>query len=345
MNKLFRYILSLLCMLVLFSSCSDSDESGSQELGVLFTISVPNAEAGTRADSGEATEDGSQLESSIDPSRLHVVLYDNDGRVMAALQNISLLQLSTTVYRVVGSMNVADVNLPNNRFTGKVVVYANIDKVDEKANYTSDAISQMQFDYQSQPHLIPMWGVKAVNNKEFVAGKQTDLDFINLLRAEAKLTVNLTQEMKDDGWELTKVTLDRHNTKGYCLPEAKNYKDLDNPDNLVHEKYLHVLDSPNATPADMLNKPVYVPEFQNKGKETDAQSSISLTLHDTKHGTTEDYTLRFVDYEAGSPTTNTYNIERNHHYKFEVYKGTSGKIHVKLVVRKWAKSTHDTIVM
>ena len=332
---------------LLLASCSDNGAQNVKDIGVFFTISVPSTDVGTRAaGDSETMEDGTQMESSVNPDQLHVVLYDDDGNVMAALRNISLIQLSKNEYKVVGAMKVDEANLRDNLFSGKVVVYANIDGVDEKARYASDAIGNLSYDYNPNPHYIAMWGVKQVANKQLLPGKQTDIGTINLLRAEAKLTVNLSQDMIDIGYELTQVSLTKHNTKGYCLPKVENYQGLDDVDNLVHDKYLHVFDNTvSAEPVDMKGKSIYVPEFNNKDVAEADRATITLKLKDGSDGTEETYTLRFVNYKEGAPTTEAYNIERNHHYKFEVYKGSNGKLRVNLVVRKWAKDTHPTITM
>jgi len=346
MYKLLKHIIAMVFFGLLLASCSEDRAQNMKDIGVFFTISVPNAEVGSRANDAELTEDGTLMESSVDPNQLHVVLYDNDGNVMAALQQISLIQLGKNEYKVIGAMKVAEANFRDNLFLGKVVVYANIDGVDEKARYASDAIGELSYDYTPNPHLIAMWGVKQVANKQFLTGKQTDIGTINLLRAEAKMTVNLSQDMIDNGYELTQVSLTKHNTKGYCLPKVEYYQGLDDVDNLVHDKYLHVFDSSVSTePVDMKGKSIYVPEFNNKDVAESDRATIKLKLKERSDGTEEDYTLQFVNYKEGAPTTEAYNIERNHHYKFEVYKGSNGKLHVNLVVRKWAKDTHPTITM
>ena len=344
MNRFVTYILALIgCMALM--SCGDDVGGGQNTVNIIFTLSMPDATDGTRA-SGEQepTEDGTLMESAIDQGHLHVVFYDPNGQSIGEVEHLSLLKESATGYKVVGSMKLTDKDLgDNHEFMGKVMVYANVAGVDAKADYTSASISGLTYDYPSTDGYIPMWGVKKLVNVRLEAGKQIDLNVINLLRAEAKLQVYLRQDMIDNGYSLVKVSLSKYNTKGYCLPALENYKDLDDADNLVHDKYVHFYDSPNGANLDFTNQVAYVPEFQNIGKGDDA-AVIHLTLKDKK-GNDEDYSLKFVNYQDGAPTTTAFDLVRNHYYQYEVYKGDDGKVRVNLVVRKWHKETHEEIIM
>lgn len=344
MYRLFRYILSLVCCMALVS-CGDDVGSDGNSVRIIFTLSMPEATTATRASGDQdPTEDATLQECAIDQNRLHVVFYDSNGKYVGAVERLSLVKISPTVYKVVGSMSLADKHLSaNNEFTGKVMVYANINGVDEKADYTSDAVSQLSFAYPSSGTYIPMWGVKKLVNVQLQAGKEVDISVINILRAMAKIQVYLRQDMIDNGYSLTQVTLSKYNTQGYCLPELANYQDLDDADNLVHDKYSHFYESPSTESLDMTNKVVYVPEFQNIGKGDDA-ACIYLVLKD-KYGVSESYTLRFVDYQDGAPTTTAFDLVRNHDYRYEVYRGDDGKVRIYLTVRKWWKVTHDEILM
>lgn len=45
------------------------------------------------------------------------------------------------------------------------MVYANIDGVDEQADFSEDNLNRLTFTYQpTTPHFIPMWGVKQLEN-------------------------------------------------------------------------------------------------------------------------------------------------------------------------------------
>lgn len=343
MSKLLKYILTFIWCMALMS-CGDDAVTDDNKVSIVFTLSMPGATTTRASGDQDPVEEGSFQENSIDQNRLHVVFYDNNGKFVGAVERLSLVKLSATLYQVVGSMNLKGKQLSANReFSGKVVVFANINDVNEKADYTSDEVSQLYFSYPSGSSYIPMWGCKKLVNVRLEAGKQVDISVVNLLRAMAKISVYLRQDMKDNGYALSQVTLSKYNTRGYCLPELDNYKDLDDADNLVHSKYSHFYDSPSSDELDMTNRTVYVPEFQNIGKG-DAAASIHLRLKGPD-GIEEAFTLNFVNYLNGAPTTEAFDLVRNHYYQYEVYRGDDGKIRVQLTVRKWWKETHDEILM
>lgn len=338
-----KYIISFICCLALVSCQKDVAVTDQNKVRVILTLSMPEATTGSRATDTEITDEGTQQECAIDKDRLHIVFYDNQGKYVATVEHLSLLQENTTTYKVVGSVALAAEQFTNNRFSGKVMVYANVDGVNDQSDYTSDDVSLLRYDYSPTEAYIPMWGVKKLEHIQLAPGTQVDINVINLLRAEAKVYVFLRQDMIESGYSLSHVSLSRYNTKGYCLPLLENYRDLDDADNLVHDKYAHFFPSQAQGELDMTNKVVYVPEYQNQGEGTQA-AVVRLTLRDEK-GQETDYELPFVNYVDGTPGTNMMDILRNHYYKFEVYKGSNGKLQVNLVVRKWWKETHSEILM
>lgn len=338
-----KYIISFICCLALVSCQKDAAVTDQNMVRIILTLSMPEAATGSRATATETTDEGTLQESAIDKDRLHIVFYDNQGKYVASVEHFSLLQENTTTYKVVGSMTFTADQLTNNRFSGKVMVYTNVDGVNEQADYTSDDVSLLKYDYSPTETYIPMWGVKKLEDIQMEPGTQVDIHVINLLRAEAKVYVFLRQDMIESGYSLSHVSLSKYNTKGYCLPLLENYQDLDDAGNLVHNKYAHFFPSEAQEELDMTNKVVYVPEYQNQGEGTQA-AVVRLTLRDVK-GQEKDYELPFVNYVDGAPGTNVMDILRNHYYKFEVYKGSNGKLQVNLVVRKWWKETHSEILM
>lgn len=96
------------------------------------------------------------------------------------------------------------------------------------------------------------------------------------------------------------------------------------------------------------NVPIYLPEYQNKGKADANKCVIKLKLASKQDASAKDkeYTLRFIDYtDTGAEGTTVNDIVRDHYYIFEVYKGSNGQNLVKLTVRKWNVRDHEEIVM
>lgn len=306
----------------------------------------------SRSEDDETDEPGSEMENSIDLSRFHVVFYQTNQQMAGILQNMVLVHLGGNIYRLTGSLPVSNKVLVGNHFEGKMVVYANFNMSsdDLQKGYNDEIIAQKAFDYEANPEYLPMWGVKKVDFT-LAAGKCQDFSDIDLLRAVAKVKVNLSNDMKNNGWSIYSMQLFNYNNKGYCMPGK--YAECEQTASLTHEAFEHFLDSKQTVGITMKdNVPIYLPEYQNNGKEDANKCVIKLKLAsngkvelDTS-GNEKEYTLRFIDYtDKGTEGTTTNDIVRDHYYTFEVYKGSNGQNLVKLTVRKWNVRDHEEIVM
>lgn len=306
----------------------------------------------SRSEDDETDEPGTEMENSIDLSRFHVVFYQTNQQMAGILQNMVLVHLGGNIYRLTGSLPVSNKMLVGNHFEGKMVVYANFNMSsdDLQKGYNDEIIAQKSFDYEANPEYLPMWGVKKVAFT-LAAGKCQDFSDIDLLRAVAKVKVNLSNDMKNNGWSIYSMQLFNYNNKGYCMPGK--YAECEQTASLTHEAFEHFLDSKQTVGITMKdNVPIYLPEYQNNGKEDANKCVIKLKLAsngkvelDTS-GNEKEYTLRFIDYtDQGTEGTTTNDIVRDHYYTFEVYKGSNGQNLVKLTVRKWNVRDHEEIVM
>ena len=306
----------------------------------------------SRSEDDETDEPGTEMENSIDLSRFHVVFYQTNQQMAGILQNMVLVHLGGNIYRLTGSLPVSNKVLVGNHFEGKMVVYANFNMSsdDLQKGYNDEIIAQKAFDYEANPEYLPLWGVKKVDFT-LAAGKCQDFSDIDLLRAVAKVKVNLSNDMKNNGWSIYSMQLFNYNNKGYCMPGK--YAECEQTASLTHEAFEHFLDSKQTVGITMKdNVPIYLPEYQNNGKEDANKCVIKLKLAsngkvelDTS-GNEKEYTLRFIDYtDQGTEGTTTNDIVRDHYYTFEVYKGSNGQNLVKLTVRKWNVRDHEEIVM
>lgn len=348
-------------------SCDQGDtNAGEAEADITLTLCLKGADKNSNTrmgqpfvkplasrGEGDETEDpGTEMENSIDFSRFHVVFYDANHRMAGILQNMVLVHLGGNIYRLTGSLPVSNKVLVGNHFVGKMVVYANFDMSSEdlQKDYNHTDIAQKSFDYEANPEYLPMWGVKKVDFT-LAAGKCQDFSDIDLLRAVAKVKVNLSNDMKNNGWSIYSMQLFNYNNKGYCMPGK--YAECEQTASLTHEAFEHFLDSKQTVGITMKdNVPIYLPEYQNNGQEDANKCVIKLKL--ASHGKVElddsgnekEYTLRFIDYtDQGTEGTTTNDIVRDHYYTFEVYKGSNGQNLVKLTVRKWNVRDHEEIVM
>ena len=343
MNRFFRIFFFLLCM-VCFTSCNnDEPSSDSGSVRVVFRLYVPATTTGTRAD-GHEEEEGENWESSINLGRFHIVLYAKDGKSIGGLENVKLVPTSNSnVYDVTGSILVSRLNLVNGKFNGKIMVYANIDGVKDANDFIEANVNKLSFTANTGKHDIPMWGVKQLD-VGMDAGNQTSIGPIYLMRAEAKVKVFLRSDM-EAYYELTNVSLSEANTQGYCLPQYSNVLRINDVQELEHDAYAHFLmNDQKLADIDMLNKAIYIPEYENKDNSN--PTVIHLSLRDKRDGMMRYFKLPFVQYDdQGAPTQEAMDIVRNHYYKFEVYLNQDDMLSVKLVVRKWYVVRHPDIIM
>lgn len=301
----------------------------------------------SRGEEDEPKDPGTEMENSIDFSRFHVVFYQANQQMAGILQNMVLIHMGGNIYRLTGSLPVSNKVLVGNHFVGKMVVYANfkMSEADLQKDYNHTDIAQKAFNYEANPKYLPMWGVQKVDFT-LAAGKRQDFSDIDLLRAVAKVKVNLSNDMKKNGWSIYSMQLFNYNNKGYCMPGK--YAECEQTASLTHEAFEHFLDSKQTVGITMKdNVPIYLPEYQNNGKEDANKCVIKLKLASNgKVESDKEYTLRFKEYtDEGKEGTTTNDIVRDHYYTFEVYKGSNGKNLVKLTVKKWNVRDHEEIVM
>ena len=348
-------------------SCDQGDtNAGEAEANITLTLCLKGADKNSntrmgqpfvkplasRGDGDETEDPGTEMENSIDFSRFHVVFYDANHRMAGILQNLVLIHMGGNIYRLTGSLPVSNKVLVGNYFEGKMVVYANFDMSsdDLQKGYNDEIIAQKAFDYEPKPKYLPMWGVKKVAFT-LAAGKRKDFSDIDLLRAVAKVKVNLSNDMKKNRWSIHSMQLFNYNDKGYCMPGK--YTDCEQTASLTHEEFVHFFNSRQTSGITMReDDPIYLPEYQNNGQVDADKCIIKLKLESNGNverddsGKEKEYTLRFIDYtDSGTEGTTINDIVRDHYYIFEVYKGSNGQNLVKLTVRKWTVRDHEEIVM
>lgn len=348
-------------------SCDQGDtNAGEAEANITLTLCLKGADKinntrigqpfvkplASRGEGVETEDPGTEMENSIDFSRFHVVFYDANQQMAGILQNMVLVHLGGNIYRLTGSLPVSNKVLVGNHFVGKMVVYANFDmsEADLQKDYNHTDIAQKSFNYEANPKYLPMWGVKKVDFT-LAAGKRQDFSDIDLLRAVAKVKVYLSNDMKNNGWSIHSMQLFNYNNKGYCMPGK--YTDCEQTASLTHEEFEHFFNSRQTSGITMIDDvPIYLPEYQNKGKDNAEKCIIKLKLESNGNvelddfGNEKEYTLRFIDYtNQGAEGTTINDIVRDHYYIFEVYKGSNGQNLVKLTVRKWNVREHGEIVM
>lgn len=368
--------LAALAMLVLSSCASDNDEvqeADSKTVVVVFQLSIPRTEAATTRSTTEGVAAGNELEHRL--SNMHVLLCDKKLDVITQQVGLRITPIATaTTGNVEYSANVEvsmQVENPekyqnaNGHFEGELVIIANSDG------------NEFSLSSNTDPDALPMWGMRNITDADAVAftpGERIDFrsgDAIDLMRAVAKVTVDLTDEMVNDGWTFEMLKLTKYNTKGYVMPKVivlsngKGYKTATDlmtyPDDDNNERFnpytertstvtinagaASDLDFNNGTAATE-GLPLYIPEYDNTTSGvTPATIRLKLMHNNDSEGTT--YELEFANYNGKDDhaSDTKFNIVRNTWYQYHVYKLSEHKIGVTLTVKPWYYVEHDPIVM
>lgn len=332
----------MLCMVMAACSDSDDDAVGTEDVSVAFTLTVADATS-TRAendgwDDYSPAQDGILNENMVNTDDIIIAIYDDKGNKVDIVEDLRVTKISDasgtgTMYAITGVWRNAK---PNVERAKRLMVMANCN-----TSVWSDP-SKLTYDLLSgERKYIPMWGVVKIP-EALTLGKQNKLHNIRMLRAMAKVSVKLRDDMTDYGYAIGSMTVNNYNTKGYCVP--KTFNEVDNTSDVRFANSLNVLDSHADKIALPTTAPLYLPEYDNSGTNP-TTITVKLNRNGKLEGT---YTLYFRNYDSdGKPTGPTYPIQRNHYYQYWIYK-EKGKMIVTLHVRKWNRRIYpenDGIIM
>lgn len=332
----------MLCMVMAACSDSDDDAVGTEDVSVAFTLTVADATS-TRADNDgwddySPAQDGILNENMVNTDDIIIAIYDDKGNKVDNVEDLRVTKISDasgtgTMYAITGVWRNAK---PNVERAKRLMVMANCNTSvwGDPSTLTYDLLPE-------ERKYIPMWGVVKIP-ATLTLGKQNKLHNIRMLRAMAKVSVKLRDDMTDYGYAIGSMTVNNYNTKGYCVP--KTFNEVDNTSDVRFANSLNVLDS-HADKIELpTTAPLYLPEYDNSGTNP-TTITVKLNRNGKLEGT---YTLYFRNYDSdGKPTGPTYPIQRNHYYQYLIYKET-GKIIVTLHVRKWNRRIYpenDGIIM
>lgn len=332
----------MLCMVMAACSDSDDDAVGTEDVSVAFTLTVADATS-TRADNDgwddySPGQDGILNENMVNTDDIIIAIYDDKGNRVDIVEDLRVTKISDasgtgTMYAITGVWRNAK---PNVERAKRLMVMANCN-----TSVWSDP-STLTYDLLPEERkYIPMWGVVKIP-ATLTLGKQNKLHNIRMLRAMAKVSVKLRDDMTDYGYAIGSMTVNNYNTKGYCVP--KTFNEVDNTSDVRFANSLNVFDSHADKISLPTTAPLYLPEYDNSGTNP-TTITVKLNRNGKLEGT---YTLYFRNYDSdGKPTGPTYPIQRNHYYQYLIYKET-GKIIVTLHVRKWNRRIYpenDGIIM
>ena len=190
MKKWFLHILFLAGLFgVLTTSCSQEEDDPTQECRkaqVIFTLALDGQSSGSRGTWEEysPSDIGEGIDNRINPDQFHVQIIA-EGKTYT-VSNILTLPKGNNVYEFMGEVSV-EASATN----AKIMVYANMDSPTTPTfgtSYTSTNPYGVQY--------IPMWGVQTVSLSLSPGTRTTLTEPIYLLRAMAKVEINLTLKSK-----------------------------------------------------------------------------------------------------------------------------------------------------
>lgn len=343
-DKLIQRVAFVIMLCMMMAACSDSDDDavGTEDVSVAFTLTVADATS-TRADNDgwddySPAQDGILNENMVNTDDIIIAIYDDKGNKVDNVEDLRVTKISDasgtgTMYAITGVWRNAK---PNVERAKRLMVMANCNTSvwGDPSTLTYDLLPE-------ERKYIPMWGVVKIP-ATLTLGKQNKLHNIRMLRAMAKVSVKLRDDMTDYGYAIGSMTVNNYNTKGYCVP--KTFNEVDNTSDVRFANSLNVFDSHADKISLPTTAPLYLPEYDNSGTNP-ATITVNLNRNGKLEGT---YTLYFRNYDSdGKPTGPTYPIQRNHYYQYLIYKET-GKIIVTLHVRKWNRRIYpenDGIIM
>jgi hypothetical protein len=252
----------------------------------------------------------------------------------------------------------------------RVMITANCNNTSFAFNYGMLTAATATFNYPdifgtgatsyelSESTPIPMFGIKRIENMTLKKGKNFDLGQVKLVRSLAKVEVKAKENIK-----IKDVKLKNCCNIGcwfpVCMWEETDW-DIDHDGNFINIPHEHSGTKTQLTEFQLTDIPflsneagddyiLYVPEFRQIGNSygaIDQSNNISSTETVTKKGTTsikltyvkKDGTetsteIDFKEYDSNSAaiTGTEFNIDRNHHYLYEVEYGNHLNLKYKVI--------------
>lgn len=320
------HIIYMSAMLLLFPACTGGKEdipsAGDGKMQVVFTLAMNMNASGSRGtwEVNTPSDIGNDLDNRIGADGLKVLLYEKNGTYIDQVRNLAYYRTADeNIYQFIG-----DISLSQQMSDVKVGVFANCGENGLTGNLLSNLQTTLGFEVTAAiPESIPMWGVKDVN-LNLQPGTRQDLGDIHILRAMAKVEVELDGSLVEQGYALNSVAFPEgsYNNSGWCMPAVTDWNSLTDTRLLDTEAVLNVQTGSDTKKSLLFvlsekntSSVAYVPEF--KAGTDGPVMKIKLE----KDGTAQDkeYTVKFAGYTDGT-AGNCMDVVRNHWYKFTITK-------------------------
>ena len=308
---------------------------------VMFTVALDQQRTKAPWSDSYDSQTGVPFDYRIIPEELRVVVYAEDGTRVGVLQDLGYWPINEahTEFQFVGQLPPefvehfnANHDKPNYRF----MVLANCGDHSSGEEYIS--YSQAQLDPTAANSAIPMWGVLQREVTPLLNDSSLDLGTIWLLRAAAKIEVNLSENEKSKGTKINSATLKYYNQTGYVLPSgalsAADTRNLDQ-DNCFRGYRHAAVNLPFYKDEETGCVYVYVTEYNNMDYSGE-RNKISLDFNIKGQNKTFEDAISFCNYSSGKPVDNShYNIVRNHIYEFEILSIAGDNLVLNYEVADW----------
>lgn len=293
---------------------------------------------------------GNEFDNRLMKHNFHLLILDNSNTVVGKMVHDNMdmmLYTSSEEYTIVGFQGILNTKLSSVELDSddkyKVFVFANGAPCSTELGSTFRP-DDMTFKHIGQPssefYAIPMWGVSRAKLAGIKPGKTQNIGFIDLLRAMAKIRVDvdtdetgaLTEAMS--GFRITSLKISNCNTMGHMLP--KEWGTLDYTQDLSIGNTLSEYSSLLTNFGDGLQivttetgatyVELYVPEYNNT-PENEFLLQVGYTIDGAEQ--TED--IHICKYSEGVPDTNDDNsytlwpIVRNHYYHYTIISIENGE--------------------
>lgn len=336
-------LLGILCLSLLHSCKSDEKEWNLNENSsakIVFSLDI-NTLAKTRANDYVGSDDyptivGSELESKIIPSQLLVMAYDTVGNFVTILP---IVEYKVQEGKVNFMCAFANEN-PNETVKYRLVVLAN---TNTKTAYDDVTAYLDRFVYTTPlTKAIPMWGVKSF---EFAfddapEDRVFNLGTISLLRAAAKISVNLSDELQSEGFRIENVMINYVARDGYAVPNQ--WENINETQALKYSEGFRAIMTETLTDVSLLSaedtqeKYLYVPETVNGDEEL--AMAVTISRGEELYEFPYDKGIKFRHYSEGQPSGEVFDIVRNHYYDYTITSLNIG-LKMNLKVADWADAS------
>lgn len=226
--------------------------------------------------------------------------------------------------------------------------YTTLSALAEKINNNKTSTAVTWYDNNtrnaSNHPYIPMWGVKTI---QLSLDNKTgdDAGEIELLRALAKVRIELNKDLKDAGYTLVSAVVDKYNKRAKPCPANWNVATETTDINAAYDKSFNQYSS--GTDNLTVNAPGYTTETEDEGSivfylpERKDKTTITVTVkNDLGDNETCSMSIdNYPDNDTDSHYSNRYSTNRNHLYLYTIEKDlTPGKLSYRLKCWNYANS-------